>query len=103
MTSLAFGFVVIVRSARPTYSTHIFLSLPVLSPNNRFTALDNTIIHPLFGNHRGVFFSVSDRWSHPYMSLVNARQYVRAGLISSLAITKQIVIEVVQGKVHCSA
>ncbi|XP_045031451.1 uncharacterized protein LOC116933281 isoform X2 [Daphnia magna] len=66
--SLGFGFVVLVNDLRVT------------------RALDNSIINPIMANHKGVTFSVADKWTDPTVALFRERHYTRIGLWTSAAI-----------------
>nr|CAH0099436.1 unnamed protein product [Daphnia galeata] len=52
------------------------------------TALDNSVVNPILANQKGITFSVSDKWTHPTVSLFTEKHYTRIGLWTSLAISK---------------
>lgn len=53
--------------------------------------LDNSILNPILINQKGVFFSVSDKWTHPMLAVSGAAHFTRFGTRTALAISKTIV------------
>lgn len=55
------------------------------------TEYDNAVVNPVVANQRAVAFSASDNWTHPAVSLIRDRHYVKTGQWVSLAIAKTVV------------
>ena len=53
--------------------------------------LENSIIHPLYANQRGVFYSATDRWTDPYVALHSERHLAQPGQWVNLPICKTTV------------